>query len=158
MSVTYILSFNHQQKSVGQVTDTYQWKFSHHVGSVGKVVHINLNFYGRILCLFFFNLELKTKSRTGLLHPCLLLNLLSPICLSSFSLLDVGLVTYYSAEWLLMNNHFIVLHVGDFEMASQKVFSVWIYMVNHYLLLSPPSTNIGPGKSFVELCRMSEGA
>lgn len=63
MSVTYILSFNHQQTSVGQVTDTYQWKSSHHVGSIGKVVHINLNFYGRTLCLLFLNIELKTNKK-----------------------------------------------------------------------------------------------
>ena len=78
--------------------------------------------------VYFFNLELKTKNGAGLLYPCLLLNILSPICLSSFSLLGVGLV-----------------------------FSVWIYMVNHYLL-SPSSMNIGPVKFCVEFCRMSEGA
>lgn len=31
-------------------------------------------------------------------------------------------------------------------------------MGNHYLLLSLPFMNIGPGKFCVEFCRMSEGA
>lgn len=102
---------------------------------------------------------MKTKNGAGLLHPCLLLNLLSPMYLSLFSLLGVGLVTYYSAEWFLKNNHFIILPVGDFEKISQKVFfCMFFYMDNHYLLLSPPSMNIGPGNFCVEFWRMSEGA
>lgn len=57
-----------------------------------------------------------------------------------------------------MYNHFIVLHVGDFEMASQKV----VFCMDLYEQpLSPSLPSFHEHRSrkvFVEFCRMSEGA